>query len=63
MKACPALQCNSITVLGCPAEEGGGGKIDMIEKGTSPHLRDWLYFVKCRDHMHGKTCSILAHAR
>ena len=34
MKACPELQGNSITVLGCPAEEGGGGKIDMIEKGN-----------------------------
>ena len=22
-----------VTVLGCPAEEGGGGKVVMIEKG------------------------------
>lgn len=34
MKACPELQGNSVTVLGCPAEEGGGGKIDMIDKGN-----------------------------
>lgn len=45
MKASPELQGSSITVLGCPAEEGGGGKIDMIEKGNLGSYREEQYYM------------------
>lgn len=32
LQASPERQAR-VTVLGCPAEEGEGGKIEMIEKG------------------------------
>ena len=35
IQASPALHGSSVTVLGCPAEEGEGGKIKMIEQGTN----------------------------
>ena len=35
IQLCPQLQNSCVTVLGCPAEEGEGGKIKMIENGLS----------------------------
>lgn len=33
IQSCPELQGNTVTVLGCPAEEGEAGKVKMIEQG------------------------------
>ena len=35
IELCPELQTSCVTVLGCPAEEGEGGKIKMIENGKT----------------------------
>ena len=35
IESCPELQTSCVTVLGCPAEEGEGGKIKMIENGET----------------------------
>ena len=34
IESCAELQSSCVTVLGCPAEEGEGGKINMIDNGT-----------------------------